>query len=191
MAAPKQINPGLDARIGNLVCCPEVYCPKGEKVKIRLNQVPKTALFVFLVGAAYNQSFAADLSNTSPELIGDLTKTLSVTPAQATGGAGALFGLAKTKLSPADFGKIAAVVPGMDGLLKAAPSSSKNSAVSGLSSLTSSLPGELGGLASVAGSFKKLGLSPQMATKFAPLLVQFVGSKGGSGVASLLQGALK
>jgi hypothetical protein len=56
---------------------------------------------------------AFSLQPPSPELVGDLTKGLSITPQQATGGAGALFGLAKSQLSAADFGKIAAVVPGM------------------------------------------------------------------------------
>src|SRR6516225_3924666 len=100
---------------------------------------------------------AYSLQPASPELVGQLTNGLSVTPQQATGGAGALFGLAKSKLSPADFGKIAAVVPGMDSFLKAAPSTGGGS---GLSSLTGSLPGNVGGLASAATSFQKLGLSP-------------------------------
>ena len=43
---------------------------------------------------------AYSLQPASPELVGQLTKELSVTPQQATGGAGALFSLTKTKLSP-------------------------------------------------------------------------------------------
>ena len=124
----------------------------------------------------------------SPELVGNLTKGLSVTPQQATGGAGALFNLAKSRLNPTDFSKIAAVVPGMDSFLKAAPSTSKSS---GLSGLTSALPGSVGGVASAASSFQKLGLSPDMVTKFAPILTNFVQAKGGANVASLLSGALK
>src|SRR3954469_24491478 len=58
------------------------------------------------------------------ELIGTLTNQLKVTPQQATGGAGAIFGLAKSKLAPDQFSTIAGVVPGMDKLLAAAPSSS-------------------------------------------------------------------
>src|ERR1700750_85762 len=57
----------------------------------------------------------------SPELVGNLTKELSITPEQATGGAGALFGLAKSKLKPEEFLKVANVVPGIDGFLNAAP----------------------------------------------------------------------
>ena len=149
------------------------------------------ALSVVFVRDSFAQAPPAEIAKSpSPELVGQLTKALSISPAQATGGAGALFGLAKSRLSPVDFSKVATAVPGMDGLLKAAPSVSKSPA-SGLSGLAGSLPGGLGGLASVAGSFKKLGLSPEMAAKFVPLLTQFVQSKGGASVASLLGGALK
>jgi predicted anti-sigma-YlaC factor YlaD len=47
------------------------------------------------------------------------------------------------------------------------------------------------GQASVAGQFKSLGLSPDMAAKFVPVLTKFVGSKGGASVGSLLAGVLK
>lgn len=126
----------------------------------------------------------------SPELVGELTKGLSITPQQATGGAGTLFGLAKSRLNPADFSKIAGVVPGMGSFLKAAPSMSGGGG-SGLDALTGSLPGNLGGLASAATAFQKLGLSPSMVEKFVPILTNFVQAKGGAGVASLLSGALK
>jgi len=131
---------------------------------------------------------AHGLQPASPELVGELTKGLSITPHQATGGAGALFGLAKSRLNPADFSKIAAVVPGMGSFLKAAPSSSGGS---GLSGLTSSLPGNMGGLASAGTAFQKLGLSPGMVEKFVPILTNFLQTKGGANVASLFSGALK
>jgi hypothetical protein len=74
------------------------------------------------------------------ELAGMIAKELKITPQQATGGAGALFGLAKTRLKPEDFSKVSAAVPGMDGLLKAAPKASSSS----LGSLGSALPGQAG-----------------------------------------------
>jgi len=152
-------------------------------------------LAFFLISVAEQalaQGAAAQLAKTaSPELIGQLTKQLSVTPAQASGGAGALFGLAKSRLSPAEFGKVAASVPGIDGLIKSAPSASSGANTAGLSGLESSLPGGLGQAASVAESFHKLGLSPQMAEKFVPVLTKFVQSKGGASTASLLENALK
>ena len=123
----------------------------------------------------------------SPELVGQLTKQLAITPAQATGGAGALFSAAKTRLPAADFSKVAAAVPGMSSFLKAAPPTDATA----FSGLAGSLPGGMGALASTAGSFQKLGLSPSMATKFVPILTGFVESKGGTEAASLLAGALK
>jgi Protein of unknown function VcgC/VcgE (DUF2780) len=131
---------------------------------------------------------AFSLQPASPELVGELTKGLSVTPQQATGGAGALFGLAKSRLNPADFSKIAGVVPGMGSFLKAAPSTSGGSGIAGL---TGSLPASVGGMASAATAFQKLGLSPDMVAKFVPILTNFVQAKGGANVASLLSGALK
>ena len=131
---------------------------------------------------------AYSLQPPSPELVGELTKGLSITPQQATGGAGTLFALAKSRLNPADFSKIAAVVPGMGSFLKAAPSTGGGT---GLSGLTGSLPGSVGGLASAATSFQKLGLSPDMVQKFVPILTNFLQAKGGANVASLLSGALK
>jgi uncharacterized protein VcgC/VcgE DUF2780 len=140
-------------------------------------------------GQVSAQAPVAALANTpNPELVGMLTKELNVTPQQATGGAGALFGMAKSRLKPDEFSQVAAAVPGMDGLLKAAPKPGGGSA---LGTMSSALPGSAGGLASVAESFKSLGLSPDMASKFVPVLTQYVQSKGGANVASLLLGALK
>ena len=168
-------------------------------MKIGVNRVRTLISFSCLLvltivaGRAQDQSSTATAAKSpSSELVGQLSQQLSVTPAQAAGGAGTLFGLAKSRLSAADFGKIAAVVPGMNGLLKAAPSSnSPAGGASELSGLSGSLPGGAGGLASAAQSFQKLGLSPDMVGKFVPILTQFVQSKGGAGVASLLSGALK
>src|SRR5215212_4755325 len=133
---------------------------------------------------------ATDSKNPSPELIGQLTKGLNVTPEQAVGGSGALFGLAKSRLKPEDFTKVSDVVPGIDGLLKAAPKPKQGSAGM-LGAMGGMLPGKVGGLASVAGSFKSLGLSPSMATKFVPIMAKFVEGKGGASVGNLLAGALK
>ena len=94
----------------------------------------------FVLGAKATQAATLADKNPSPELVGRLTKELSVTPEQATGGAGALFGLAKTRLKPDEFGQVSKAVPGMDGLLQAAPKPKENkSGSSGLGSLGSLL----------------------------------------------------
>ena len=147
-----------------------------------VSTIVRTCLSIALVIAAQSH-LSWCLQPPSPELVGNLTKGLSITPQQATGGAGALFSVAKSRLSPADFGKIAAVVPGMDSFLKAAPSTGGG--------MTGKLLGNAGGLASSAMAFQKLGLSPDMVGKFVPILTSFLQAKGGANVASLLSGALR
>ena len=49
----------------------------------------------------------------------------------------------------------------------------------------------LGGLATVASAFEKLGLKPEMAMKAVPVLANYVTKSGGAEVGSLLLGALK
>jgi hypothetical protein len=132
---------------------------------------------------------APDASQTaSPEIVGSVAKDVGITAKQAEGAAGALFGLAKTKLPAADFAKVAAAVPNMDGLLKAAPIADfKVPAIDSLAGQTSGL----GAIASVAAPLAKLGIKPETMTKLAPALVKAVQSKGGAEVASLLASALK
>ena len=143
---------------------------------------------IFLVGMIYAQApTTQNPKNPDPELISQLSNELKVTPTQATGGAGAIFGLAKSRLSVGDFSKLAAAVPGMGGFLNAAPSTGGASAMGSLPGV----PTSAGGLASLAGSFQSLGLSPSMIGKFAPIMQNYVGKKGGSGLASLFSGALK
>lgn len=88
-------------------------------------------LSVLSCQSGVGQSAPSKATSASPELVGQLTKELSITPAQAKGGAGALFGLAKDRLSPADFSKVAAAVPGMKSFLKAAPATDQASEFSG------------------------------------------------------------
>jgi Protein of unknown function VcgC/VcgE (DUF2780) len=127
-------------------------------------------------------------SGGASSLVSQLSKGLSITRPQARGGAGSLFALAKSRLSSDEFSKISSAVPGMSSLLKAAPPSGQSSE---LSALEGSLPGNMGRMAEVAGAFHKLGLSPEMAGKFLPIMSKFVESRGGSSTASLLEKALK
>src|SRR5262245_56726987 len=123
-------------------------------------------------------------AHASPDLTAQLSKELGSSPEQAAGAAGALFGVAKSRLKPAEFSQVSKAVPGMASLLKAAPALS---AVAG----TSGALGQLGGLASAASAFSKLGLSPDLVAKAVPVLLSFVTKTGGANVASLLGGVLK
>ena len=136
-------------------------------------------------GAASDARAAAN-----PELVGALAKELGSTPQQAEGAAGALFGLAKTRLSPGDWSKVASAVPGMDSLLQAAPA--VPTGTTGATSLGALIGAAgIGGLSSVAGSFTRLGLNPAMVAKAVPVLTSFVTKSGGATVGQLFAGALK
>jgi hypothetical protein len=112
----------------------------------------------------------------SPEIVGALMNEISgIRPDQAQAAAATLFGAAKTRLPAADFAKVAAAVPNMDGLLKAAPAPK----------------GGLGNSLAIAGALSKLGLKPDQILKVTPALVKVMQSKAGAEVAGLLAGALK
>jgi hypothetical protein len=131
---------------------------------------------------------ASAAASASPELVGALSKELGATPEQAAGAAGSLFGIAKSRLKPEEFSQVAAAVPGMDSLLKAAPKSSETAGTSGA---LSQLGGSASGLAAATSAFTKLGLSPEMVGKAVPVLTSFVTKSGGAQVGNLLAGALK
>ena len=139
---------------------------------------------------------AAPAAASSGGLTGLLMQQLGVTQPQATGGAGAVFGLAKTKMSTEDFGKVAAGVPDMDSLLAAAPATggAEGGLTGGLAGAAGGLggaTGSLGSLAGLAGSFSSLGMSADMATKFVPVCVQYLQGTAGPETAGLLQAALR
>ena len=123
----------------------------------------------------------------SPELVAALSSELGATPEQAAGAAGALFGVAKSRLKPEEFSQIAQAVPGMDALLKAAPAAGG----SAISQAAGGASGAAGGVASAAAAFSKLGLKTNLVPKAAAVLSSFVSKSGGASVGSLLAGALK
>jgi hypothetical protein len=131
---------------------------------------------------------AAAAAKASPELISALSKEIGATPAQAAGAAGALFNVAKSKLSADQFAQVSKAVPGMSSLLSAAPAAA---GVAGTTGAISQATGSATGLASAASAFSKLGLSPDMVGKAVPVLTNFVTKSGGADVGKMLAGALK
>jgi hypothetical protein len=127
---------------------------------------------------------AAAAAKASPELVGALSKEIGASPEQAAGAAGALFGVAKSRLKPEEFSQVSKAVPGMDALLGAAPAAGTSGALSQLS-------GTASGLAGAAAAFSKLGLKPELVAKAVPILTSFVTKSGGAGIGSLLAGVLK
>jgi hypothetical protein len=131
---------------------------------------------------------AAAAAKASPELVGALSKEIGGSPEQAAGAAGALFGVAKSRLKADEFAQVSKAVPGMASLLSAAPA--LGAAAGGVGAL-SQLGGSAAGLASAASAFSKLGLKPEMVSKAVPVLISFVTKSGGANVGSLLAGVLK
>jgi uncharacterized protein VcgC/VcgE DUF2780 len=132
---------------------------------------------------------AALAAKASPDLVDALSKELGSTPEQAAGAAGALFGVAKSRLKPEEFSQVSKAVPGMSALLKAAPAAAVGTA--GAAGSLSKMAGSASGLAGAASAFTKLGLKPEMVAQAVPVLTQFVTKSGGANVGSLLAGVLK
>jgi hypothetical protein len=125
------------------------------------------------------------------ELIQQLVANSGVSEEQAQGGAGLLFGLVKDKLSAGDFAQVAEAVPDVEDLVTAAPEG--GGGLGGLlGGVASSLGGsQLGDLASLAGGFSKLGLDTEMIGKFVPIVLSFLESKGGEGLAQIVRKVLQ
>ena len=132
----------------------------------------------------------AQVAGVDPALIGTLAKELGgATTSQAEGAAGAIFGLAKSRLPAADFAKVASAVPGMDGLLGAAPAMA--AASGGAAGAAVAAAGGMSGLSSLAGAFSKLGLKPDMVAKAIPVVTNYVTKSGGAEVGKLLASVLR
>ena len=135
---------------------------------------------------------AAAAVKASPDLVTALSKEMGSTPEQAAGAAGALFGVAKSRLKADEFSQVSKAVPGMDSLLRAAPAVAGAVGTSGaLAQVAGAAGGSAAGLATAASAFSKLGLKPEMVAKAIPVLTSFVSKSGGAGVGSLLAGVLK
>ena len=144
--------------------------------------IPYAVVAMFLTAATPHAQAPDASKSANPELVGSLAKELGATTQQAEGAAGALFDVAKSRLSPGDWGKVSQAVPGIDGLLKAAPA---------LAGGAAGALGKVGGLGNATAAFQKLGLKPEMVMKAVPILTQYVTKTGGAGVGSLLAGVLK
>lgn len=129
----------------------------------------------------------------TPGLVDILVQQLGITTTQATGGAGAIFSMAQSMMSPDKFGLVSTTVPGMSQLLGAAPSLTSSSVSSGLMGTAANALGQgssLGHLAGLASSFQSLGMNSGMINQFIPVILQYVQNQGGSATMSLLQSAL-
>lgn len=117
-------------------------------------------------------------------LLNTLGSELKITPEQAIGGAGAMLGLAKNRLSEPQFSELSKSVPGLDQI-------AGNSAIGGLNGLggllgggsdkNALLDGLLGNVKDtndLNNAFSALGMDSGMIGQFAPVILQYLGQQG-------------
>jgi hypothetical protein len=122
-----------------------------------------------------------------------LVQRTGVTGAQAQGGAGALFQIAKNKMQPDAFNQLEQSVPGMREMLGAAPVLSQPRGLAGgLSSIAgaSGAGGTAGNLISVVSAFQQQGMSPAMVQQFIPVVIDYVKAHGNDVLVNTLSAAL-
>lgn len=168
------------------------------KIKIGTTMTGITIVFflatLFFTDTVRAASIAADPAG-AMGLVKALTGQLDVTEKQATGGAGALFNMAKGLLSETDYGKVVGAVPGIGDLIKAAPdiSAASSRASDKISGLTQGLGAVTDAVdnaqkyAAVYEQFKSLGLDTEMVSQFVPVILSFVKSTGGKTVMNILK----
>jgi hypothetical protein len=121
-----------------------------------------------------------------------LMQRTGVTAAQAQGGAGALFQVAKTKMQPDAFAQLEQAVPGMNEMLGAVPAQTQPSGglAGRLSSIAGASSGTAGNLVAVVSAFQQQGMSPAMVQQFVPVVVDYVKAHGNEALLNSLSAAL-
>ncbi len=135
-------------------------------------------------GAAGAAAAAGSVGVNQIGLVDILVHRLGVSPQQALGGAGAIFQLAQGKMNPQAFSSMSQSIPGMSTMLGAAPAVP----ASGLSSMVGG--SSLGNAAALASSFQQLNLSPEMVSKFIPVVTNYVRQTSGQASGNMLQSVL-
>ena len=113
----------------------------------------------------------------SDSLVSSLGSSLNMNPMQAAGGLGSLTSLAKSKLSPTDFGAFSKMLPGADKYLQFAQT-------------TGVVSSPVTDAAGLGANLAKLGMSQDMASGFLGKMGEHFRSKGGAQGSKLLAGLL-
>jgi hypothetical protein len=121
-----------------------------------------------------------------------LMQRTGVTGAQAQGGAGALFQVAKNAMPADSFAQLEQSVPDMQGMLGAvAPALSQQNGLAGrLGSIAGASGGTAGNLLSVVSAFQQQGMSPAMVQQFIPVVIDYVKAHGNEALVNTLSAAL-
>ncbi|WP_053151483.1 DUF2780 domain-containing protein [Pseudomonas sp. P97.38] len=117
-------------------------------------------------------------------LLNTLGSELKITPEQAIGGAGAMLGLARNRLSEPQFSELSRSVPGLDQI-------AGNNAIGGLnglggllgggsdkSALLDGLLGNVKDIRDLNNAFSALGMDSGMIGQFAPVILEYLGQQG-------------
>ncbi|WP_371378994.1 DUF2780 domain-containing protein [Thalassotalea aquiviva] len=129
----------------------------------------------------------------SSGMVDSLVNNLDISKSQASGGLGSLFQFAKGNLSTSDFASLTDAIPGLDGLLGAAPDVSSSLSSGGLGGLlgkASEYSDSMKGLANLKSQFDALGLDPAMIQSFASQALSYLNTDQGSQAKSLLEQGL-
>lgn len=117
-----------------------------------------------------------------------LTESLGVSSEQASGGLGALFGLAKDNLSSGDFSTLSKSVPGMDSLLSAAPEvAGASDGLGGLMSGAGKYGKAMTGAKEVYEQFSALGLDPAQVGQYMNITTSYLQSEGGQAAVDIFK----
>ena len=176
----------------------KVFC--GFALSCLLSVAASPAFAQFSLGDAANvlsalqgdqQEGAVAAAPEAAGLLNSLGSELDITPEQAIGGAGAMLGLAKNRLSEPQFSELSKSVPGLDQI-------AGNNAIGGLNGLggllgdasgkNALLDGLLGNVKDtddLNSAFGALGMDSGMIGQFAPIILQYLGQQGVA--SSLLQ----
>jgi hypothetical protein len=133
---------------------------------------------MFVLGLVLSGCATGTDNTTTSTIINILAAVLGVTSDQATAGAGSLLGLASEKLTPQDYAKVAASMPGAAGLVQ------KAGTLTGLGS-------HFGTIANVTTALGKLGLTSTQVQAMATNMADVGAKTGGDAVKNLLLSAWK
>ncbi len=126
------------------------------------------------------------------ELTNVLVQRLGVTPEQATGGAGALLQIAKTRMNSEDFAKLSQRVPDVSQLLAAVPVLQPQSGLGGLAGKLAGLSGDhsISTALTAVSIFQQLGMKPETMQRFIPVIVDYARGNTDAAIADGLGVAL-
>jgi hypothetical protein len=112
-------------------------------------------------------------------MLSGMQKYMGTSADQTAASAGALFGLAQNKLSPADFAKLNTSLPGLSDLV------TKGTGILGVS------PSSLTSMSSVTSALSKLNVNPAQLSQMSGYIGNYLGGSGANNAASMLAGVLR